>query len=330
MHQFVMIASLLLAIPTLGAAGEPGHPPADLVVTHARVYTADPARSIAEAIAVSDGRIVYVGSNAGAEAWVGPKTRVEAESGRLVLPGLYDSHIHPAGIVDLDVCDLKSAALSLAQITVFVRDCIQRYKIPAGEWVIVRQWNFSGGNVPDATHPTLRAALDLASKDHPIQLLGNDGHHGAFNSVALARAVNDAHETVGYSKATLAGDFASMKKLVGVDADGEPNGAVNEEARRRMGTPSMLSVDFAQVMKDPGRVTARLNSVGITGIMDAVVTPASLRLYEALERKGQMTVRASLAQFYDPDEIARRPAAPTGTRCSQAPRTSGPGSRTIR
>jgi hypothetical protein len=51
--------------------------------------------------------------------------------------------------------------------------------------VTVRQWNFSSGNEPDAEHSTLRAALDHASTAHRIQLLGNDGHHGAFNSVRI-------------------------------------------------------------------------------------------------------------------------------------------------
>jgi predicted amidohydrolase YtcJ len=276
---------------------------ADLVITDAKIYTADAKHSMAQALAVRAGKIVFVGSKAEAAHWIGPQTKVETENGRMVLPGLFDSHIHPSGIVDLDVCDLKSAAKSLKEMTAFVADCIRRYKIPDGEWVTVRQWNFSNGNAPDAAHPTLRAALDLASTTHPIQLQGNDGHHGAFNSAALARAINAAGKKIGFSKATLAGEFKDDRKLVGVDAGGEPNGTVNEHARGRMGTPSMLMVDFPELMKDPSRVTARLNSVGITGIMDAVVPPESLTLYDTLEKSGKLTVRATLAQFYDPDVI---------------------------
>jgi predicted amidohydrolase YtcJ len=277
--------------------------PADLVVTNAKIYTADARRSMAEALAVRAGKIVFVGTKSDAARFIGPKTQVEDENGRLVLPGLYDSHIHPSGIVDMDVCDLKSTAKSLKEMTAFVADCIQRYKVPEGEWLTVRQWNFSNGNEPDAAHPTLRAALDLASTKHPIQLQGNDGHHGAFNSAALARATNAAGKKVGFSKATLAADFKDDSKLVGVDAAGEPNGTVNEHARGLMGTPSMLMVDFPELMKDPSRVTARLNSVGITGIMDAVVPPEVLTLYDTLEKSGKLTVRATLAQYYDPDTI---------------------------
>ncbi len=309
-----LLAALLLAALPLAATAARANPTADLVITHARIYTADAARSMADALAVRGGRIVFVGRAEDAKVWVGPKTRVRDLGGRLLLPGLYDSHIHPVGILDLDVCDLKSEAKSLKAMTEFVRGCIERYRVPPGTWVNVRQWNFSNGNEPDAEHPTLRAALDLASRQHPIQLLGNDGHHGAFNSAALARAKNPAGQTVGYSKATLAGDLASYQKLVGVDAAGEPNGTANEEARRAMGVPSILDVDFAEVMKAPERIATRLNSVGITGIMDAVVPPEAFVLYDAIEQKHKMTFRATLAQFYDPDEMRTSAGQPDWER----------------
>jgi predicted amidohydrolase YtcJ len=223
--------------------------------------------------------------------------------GELVLPGLIDSHIHATGIVDLDVCDLKSEPKSLAALTEFVRGCIKRYKTPADEWLSVRQWNFSDGNQPDAAHPTLRAALDLASKAVPIQLLGNDGHHGAFNSAALARAMNLKGVQVGLSRATLAKDFATYSKLIGVDAHGEPNGNLNEEARALTGAPNLLVVDLPAVTKVPQKITERLNSVGITGILDPLVTPEIMVVYDELEQGGQLTIRARFAQFYDPDEF---------------------------
>lgn len=298
------LALVLLSVLPLAAGARPT---ADLVITDARIYTADAAHSTAEALAIRADKVVFVGSNAEAKQWIGPKTKLRRLGGRLVLPGLYDSHIHPVGIVDLDVCDLKSQAKSLQAMTEFVRGCIARYKVPATAWVSVRQWNFSNGNEPDAAHPTLRAALDLASSRQPIQLIGNDGHHSAFNSVALARAKNAAGRAVGFSQATLAGDLKAYRRLVGVDEGGEPNGTANDESRASMGAPSILDVDFAEVMKAPERVTARLNSVGITGILDAVVPPESLPLYDALEKRHKLSVRATLAQFYDPDLI-RTPA----------------------
>jgi predicted amidohydrolase YtcJ len=300
------VAMVLLGATLSGLSPKPAiatspETPADLVVSDARIYTANPERREAEALAVRNGKLVYVGSAGGAAAFIGPATRVEKLNGGLVLPGIIDSHIHPSGIVDLDVCDLASKEKSLAELTAFVRGCIERYKIPAGEWVNVRQWNFSDGNQPDGAHPTLRAALDLASKQHPIQLLGNDGHHGAFNSVALARAKNAKGERIGFSKATLASDFAPVAKLVGVDANGEPNGTANEEARYIMDATFLLLVDLPEVMKAPERITQRLNSAGITGMLDAAVAPALLPMYDALEKSGKLTVRTTLAQWYDPE-----------------------------
>lgn len=293
-------AVLMSALGTL-AASAAANPPADLVV-EARIYTAAAGHLYAAALAVSGGKLVYVGSRGGAAKWIGRDTRVENLHDKLVLPGLIDSHMHPSGIVDLDVCDLGSKPKSLAQLTAFVRGCIERYKIPAGEWVNVRQWNFSDNNQPDAAHPTLRSALDLASTEHPIQLLGNDGHHGAFNSMALARAKNAKGERIGFTRATLATDFAGVAKLIGVDAAGEPNGTANEEARYTMDATFILFVDLPEVMKAPQRITQRLNRAGITGMLDAAVAPELLPMYDGLEKSGHLTVRATLAQWYDPEK----------------------------
>jgi hypothetical protein len=276
-------------------------PPADLVVTGARIYTVDAGHSMAEALAVRDGKFVYVGSNAGAKAYVGTGTRVEDAGGKLILPGLFDSHIHATGIVQFDVCDLQSAAKTLAQLTEFVRACIERYKVHDGEWLVVRQWNPFNGNEPDAAHATVRAALDQASKGVLIDLLGNDGHHGGFNSAALARARNASGKVVGYSRATLATDFHAVRKLVGVDALGEPNGNVNEDARAPMDTPSFFDLDMKDVVKVPEKVGQLLNQAGITGILDAAAPKEAIEFYAEAERRNVLTVRATLAQYYDPD-----------------------------
>jgi predicted amidohydrolase YtcJ len=299
MFRTILAIAAICASCALAAA----EAPADLVVLNAKIYTAGPSHSRAEALAVRNGRIVFAGSDGEAQAWIGSGTKVERLGGKLVLPGLIDSHIHPEAIVDLDVCDLRSEPKSLKALTEFVRGCIARYKVPAGEWVNVRQWNFSINNLPDAAHPTLRVALDLASRQHPIQLLGNDGHHGAYNSAALALAVDHRGERVGLSRASLTTDFAREAKLVGVDASGEPNGTVNEDARSLMGAANLLFVDLPQVMKVPERITERLNAAGITGILDAAAAPEVLPLYDMLEERGRLTVRTVLAQFLDPESF---------------------------
>ena len=295
------VASLLRAVASAAL------PPADLVITGARIYTANAHRTMAEAMAVRAGRIVYVGTASGVAAYVGPHTNVKRLGGRLVLPGLIDSHIHADEAVRLDVCDLKNAARSLAEITEFVRGCIAHYKIAAGDWVVVRHWNSSYGNQPDDAHPTLRAALDGASTASPVHLDGDDGHHSAFNSLALARARNEAGVTVGYTRASLRTDLQKYRRLVGVDVAGEPNGTVNDDGRNPLDVPSTFSIDLAELMENPGRVPALLNGAGITGILDPRVSLEAMKLYETLELNRQLTFRAHVALYFDPD-LVRTPA----------------------
>jgi predicted amidohydrolase YtcJ len=273
--------------------------PADFALTDARIYTGA-KRPPAQALAARAGRLVYVGSDSGVRAFIGPKTRVERGAGRLVIPGLVDSHVHPADVADLDVCDLDSKPLALSALSDFVKACIDRYRTPPGRRLLVHQWNFGEGNQPDARFPTLRAALDGASTTSEIQLLGNDGHHGAFNSLALAHARNSRGDVVGFSKASLAGEFAPFAGLIGVDAIGEPNGAVNEDARYAINKHSMMYVEFDAMLAHPELIPQRFNSVGITAILDAMADPEGLPIWDKLLASGRLTVRATLAQFYDP------------------------------
>lgn len=274
--------------------------PADVVFIGAKIYTAENSHPLAEALAVKDGKILFVGSSAAVQRLSGPTTRTEKLGGRLVLPGLIDSHIHPLDILDLDVCNLNSKPLTLKELSAAVTQCLTRYETPPGQLLVVHQWNYTAGNQPDPQHPTLRAALDAVSTKVQIQLLGNDAHHGAFNSAALSHAKNAQGQTVGLSKATLAGEFASYKALVGVDHSGEPNGAVNEDARYLINPRSMLYTDLAEVAKEPDRIPQKLNSVGITAILDAMASPVGLPVYDNLLANGKLTARVVLAQFYDP------------------------------
>ena len=66
----------------------------DLVVVTGRVYTVDPARPVAQAVAVASGRIVRVGTDAEIRRMASPSTRVIDAGGRLVLPGFNDAHVH--------------------------------------------------------------------------------------------------------------------------------------------------------------------------------------------------------------------------------------------
>lgn len=304
----ISVATLIAVLAPV--SGSAAHPSPDLVVTGSKITTADAARPTATGFAVQGGRFVYVGTAARALKLAGPKTRIVRFGAARVLPGLVDSHIHPTGIVDPQGCDLNSEASSLREISAFVRQCIGRYPPQPGSIYTVTQWNYANGNQPDADTPTLRAALDRAAPDLPVRLLGNDGHHGAFNSAALKLAALPGQAAIGLSKQTLAGPLAKYRELVGVDADGEPSGEVNEAARALIGGKAVDVSDLVAVQANPGAITMRLNGAGITAFLDAAAEPASFAVYDTLEARGQLTAHASLAQFYDPDVMVKPDGSP--------------------
>ncbi len=281
--------------------------PADLVIVNAKIYTSDVAHPDAQALAVTGDKIRYVGNNREARAYIGSQTKVRDLHGLRVLPGLIDGHIHPIDTFKAShLCDLDSRPVSLAQLTVFVKSCIEREHIPAGQWVSVRQWSYGSGNQADSKHSTLRAALDAASVDHPIHLLGNDGHHGAFNSRALAMARNKAQQVVGLSAKTLGTDFAEFATMVGIGPDGEPDGAVNETLQSAIDGPDEYASDaqdYQEVMQAPWKVTHALNAAGLTGMLDASLVSKRTSFYDALVEQNRLTLRTTIAQFYEPNDF---------------------------
>ena len=272
---------------------------ADLVLKNAYVYTVDAERSTAEAVAIKGEEIVFVGSNDEVAAYTGEATEVRDLQGAMVLPGFHDMHIHALGTVSPDMCDLDSQPFSLAELVPVLKACIETYKIAPGEFLIVLQWNFSQGNEPSADFPTMRAALDAVSLEHPVFLWGNDGHHGAANSAAFALAKNQAGEVVGLSAETLEGEFAEFKPMVAADENGRPIGGINETARMLI-RPDFFA-DFLGSSASPENVMPRvaraLAKNGITSIQDAFVSPDVLASYGWLEQSGLMTfrVRAAMA-----------------------------------
>jgi len=284
---------------------------ADLVLKNGRVYTVDGSHRIAEAMAVKSGKVVFVGDNRAVDAFVDRKTIVEDAGGKLILPGLVDAHIHPIGIVDFGGCSLQSKARTLAEIAVLVRQCVVDAKLQPGQWLAVNQWEYAAGNQTDAKYATLRAALDDAAPVNPVIMTGWDLHHSAYNSRALALAKNAKGETVGYSKKTLATDFAHYTAVVGVDRNGEPSGDIQDEGRSVIDSSDVSRQEFAKLLAEPQRLALRLNSSGITAIWDAATSasggifgPDSMYdVYDKLQKQGQQSFRVNMAQLWEPEDF---------------------------
>jgi len=298
------IPTVLLAAGLMlcACAHQSGTRPADTIVRNASIYTADATRSVASAMAIRKGALVFVGDEDGAQAFAGPATSVIDAGGNLILPGLHDAHLHPISAMPIETCTLDNTPRPLADIAAAATACLARLGAAPGTPVGIHLWNYAAGNQPDASLSSIRQALDRASTVHPIVLFGSDGHHYGANSAALARAKNDSGEVIGLSAATLARDFKALAPYVGVDDSGEPNGRLTEDyALGAIGIDDWTVADTARRRAAPDLMMAVTLPRGITSFLDAAADPLTLDIYDALEKSGKLHARATLAIFLDPN-----------------------------
>src|SRR6476659_3486001 len=135
-----MVVRLVLVLCVWVLAGGvvtvPQVPPADLVLNNGTVLTVDARDSVAQAVAIRGGKIVFVGSTAGSRAYVGAATQVIDLAGRTATPGLIDTHVHfSEGADNLDLGDARSMADVIAKVKAWAD------KLPAGEWVRGGGWD---------------------------------------------------------------------------------------------------------------------------------------------------------------------------------------------
>ena len=288
--SFAILSVLgLLALPSSGAAPA-GGPTADLVLTGGRIWTADAAQPWAEAVAVRQGRLVYVGSAAGAVAQRGAGTKVVDLAGRLVVPGFDDAHVHLiSGSLSLERVDLIEDT-SLAAVQERVRGFARANA--TSPWVLGRGWLY--GSFPGGL-PT-KEQLDAAVADRPAYMECYDGHSGWASSKALAAAgiTKDTPDPVGGS-------------IVRDPATGEPTGALKEAATglvEKVIPAPTVEHRYALLL----RALALLNSQGITSVQDAGYgveeLAGELSLLERALREGKMTVRMTVSVRLQPSDYA--------------------------
>jgi predicted amidohydrolase YtcJ len=300
------INTIIVSIIGLTGCQEAVKNNADKVFTGGTIYTADDNQSVATAMAISGDQIIGIGSDSAMQAMVGEQTEIIELQGKMIIPGLHDVHIHLPGIVETDSCDLASEPFSLQDLVPRLKPCLE--KLEAGEWLSVDQWSYTAGNEPTEALPTMRAALDAVSTEHPIMLLGNDGHHGAVNSYALALATDKYGNQVGLSVESLAAEFADFTALVGVDADGEPNGAVNEDARKLVNMPNLWG--YPEIDNElVSRISDKLASNGITSVLDAALTSKDITGFANAAKDSPLNYRMSIAFYADFEHYRPNPDA---------------------
>src|SRR3990172_7336392 len=173
--------SRLILLLVLSSACSTG-PKADWVLRNGAIFTVDSTGSRALSLAVGGGKILYVGDDAGAEAFVGPESQVIELEGKMVLPGFIDSHSHPSGaliqVVAVSLYDLSSLEQYL--------DAVRRFAQENPEKEAIRGSGWSNALFP-LTRP-MKEDLDAVVSDRPVQLGSGDGHSSWVNSKALELA----------------------------------------------------------------------------------------------------------------------------------------------
>jgi predicted amidohydrolase YtcJ len=258
---------------------------AELVFVGGGVYTLDPARPWAAAVAVRNGRIVHVGGEAEARELTGPGTEVIDLAGRMLLPGFQDAHAHPLlGGTERLQCDLSGS-----QTLAAYRDLVAAYasRHPERDWILGGGWWMAAfpGGTPD------RRDLDAVVPDRPVFLVNRD-HHGAWvNRRAL--------ELAGITRDTPDPADGRIER----DQDGEPTGALHEGAMelvRRL-TPPPSNDEFARGLAEG---QAYLHSLGITAWQDAAVGEEFtgrdiFDVYVSAAERGDLTARVVGALWWE-------------------------------
>ncbi|MCI0603435.1 amidohydrolase [bacterium] len=274
----------LAIILSFFSAGAAHHPKADTVLRHGKIYTMDAARSWAESVAIKDGRIVYVGDDAGLTPWIGDKTKTIELSGRFVLPGFIDSHAHPveAG-VGLKQCDLLPYNTK-EEVLKAVRDYVASH--PKDPWILGSGWQLPV--FPDANPQ--KEWLDEIVSDRPVFLYAMDGHSAWANSKAL--------EMAGVTKDTPDPEAGRIER----NQKGEPSGALRESAADLVSKVAPKT-GIEEKIEGLRAAVKILNQFGITGFQDASVSVeerGGTHVYSEVDRQGLLTVRVIGAMYADP------------------------------
>jgi predicted amidohydrolase YtcJ len=287
------LTSTLIALALVAVAGcaqqrdqESTIPPlAELALKNGAIYTVDGARRWADAVAIREGRIVFVGTDKDLEAHVGPDTQVIDLKGRMVIPGLQDAHIHPisAGL-EAESCNLNGL------------ESPEQYVAKIKEYAAAhpdKPWITGGGWLMSAFGPGGRASrelIDAVVPDRPVMLSSSDGHTTWVNSKAL--------EIGGITRDTP--DPPDGR----IDRDpktGEPLGTLQE------GAGSLVSSKAPETTPEQSQAGLRyavklLNGFGITGIQDASVNEQDLKTYRAADEAGELSLHVVGSIWWERDQ----------------------------
>jgi predicted amidohydrolase YtcJ len=259
----------------------------DLILLNGRIYTLDAENTVAQAVAVKDGRMVAVGGDAEVEDLSGPDTLHLDLGGSTVIPGIFDGHNHLMEVgaklsqIRLDECQSQEEMMEL------VRQRAQ--DTPPGEWIVGQGWNeglFANGRLPT------RHDIDPATSEHPVILM-RFFNIDVVNSYALRLAGIDRH--------TPDPEGGKIER----DADGEPNGLLRASAKTLV-RPRLPKPTPEQMKESLRLACAEMHRFGITSVVEPGLRPEEIRAFQSFYQDGELSVRVNLMPswhgFHDDEE----------------------------
>jgi len=270
------LLSLLLVVlfgNAIASSQAQTQPAADLIITHANIWTVDPSHTQAEAVAILRDRIVAVGSDADVAAWRGPQTKVIDAAGKLLLPGFNDAHVHfVCGGAQLDNVQLNDTT-SAQEVA---RRIGERAKVTRkGSWILGGDWDETKWT--PAELPT-RELIDPLTGDTPVFVSRYDGHMGLANSSALRAA--------GITAQTPDPPGGAIVR----DAKGNPTGALKDAAQDMLyqHVPPRSHDERRHAVQ---RALAHAASLGVTSVQHMMADYADIAVYDELRDRGELTTR---------------------------------------
>jgi predicted amidohydrolase YtcJ len=247
--------------------------PADLVFKNGNIYTVNERQPTAQAVAVKGDRIVFVGSNADVQKYVGAKTRVIDLNGKTMVPGMTDAHHHLSGVGFREMRLNLEGINSLQDFLAKVKERVDQ-KQP-GEWITGRGWIETFWTPP--VFPT-RWDLDKVAPNNPVFLGRADGHGTVVNSAALKIAGIDRN-----TPSPFGGEISK-------DKNGEPNGmlldAADDLVARFVPPTTIAEAEQAIVLG-----VKRDVELGWTQVQDPGGTYAEVGLMQKLYGAGKIKLR---------------------------------------
>lgn len=265
-------------------AGAPATEHATMILRGGPIHTADDAMPTAEAVAVRDGEIVYVGDAAGVEAFSGPETEIVELDGAGLYPGFTDAHVHILGVGSRERTLNLEATESITDLQDRVRDAAA--ELPEGSVLYGRGWIET--HWPEGRFPN-RQDLDAAAPDRAVVLTRADGHALVANSLALERA--------GITADSVAPEGGDILR----DEAGEPTGMLIDTA---MYPAEALvgELDGAERAETYAEGASVMASLGWTGGHDMSVPYSDVAMIEGLAEDDRLPIRVYVS--VNPDGLA--------------------------